>query len=350
MMAQLHRLYHLMRADFYERARRYSFLITLGLVVVVAYFYLPPPGVRSIGLELGNHRGVYNSAWVGGSVAVLCLMLLSLPAFYLVKNAIERDERTRVGQILATTPLSKPLYTLGKAFSNFVFLAVMVSVIAVAGAAMMRDTAAAFPDYEGSFVLGGGDPTAPMQTFVWEGIDWTAGILFGRLIWLGLAMGLGLLAAVFFRRFDPAPARIKRARKAAALLPGKPAGSPEREEPVVPARPVSLTPVASRFRPRRGALLLAEGRLLFKGTPWWWFLVALGLIIAGITVPANALRWLLVAAWLWPLALWSSMGCREARHHTQQLVFSAPHLLGRQLPALWLAGAGIAITTFSLIF
>jgi hypothetical protein len=35
-----------------------------------------------------------------------------------LKNAIERDEQARVGQIIATTPLSKPLYTLGKAFSN----------------------------------------------------------------------------------------------------------------------------------------------------------------------------------------------------------------------------------------
>ena len=59
---------------------------------------------------------------------MLCSALLSLPAFYLVKNAIERDKQTGVGQIIATTPLSKPLYTLGKAFSNFVFLALMVAV------------------------------------------------------------------------------------------------------------------------------------------------------------------------------------------------------------------------------
>jgi hypothetical protein len=430
LMVQLYRLYHLMRADFYERVRRYSFMITLGLVVLAAYFYLPPPGVRSFALGLGNYRGVYNSAWVGGSVAVLCLMLLSLPAFYLVKNAIERDERSRVGQILATTPLSKPLYTLGKAFSNFVFLAVMVAVIAVAGgamqlirgevlhldlwallspflfyvlpamaviaalavlfesiawlrgtvgnvvyfflwmgvlmlslpaaleiavpaadvfglsvlaSAMMRDTAAAFPDYKGSFVLGGGDPSVPMQTFLWEGIHWTAGILLGRLVWVGVAIGLGLLAAIFFRRFDPAPARIRRIREAAVLLPGE----PEREEPVVPAGPVSLTPVASRFRPRCGSLLLAEVRILLKGTPWWWFLVALGLIIAGITVSTDALRWILVAAWLWPLALWSSLGSREARSGTYQLVFSTPHLLGRQLPAVWLAGVVVTLVTGS---
>jgi hypothetical protein len=47
------------------------------------------------------------------------------------------------------------------------------------------------------------------------------------------------------------------------------------------------------------------------------------------------------------LALWSSLGCREARHHTHQLVFSTPHLLGRQLPALWLAGVVVTLVTGS---
>src|SRR5512143_1221941 len=135
-MSTLRIVYHLMRADLYERARRYSFLITLGFVVLAAYLYVPPQEAHYQTLGLGGYRGVYNSAWIGASVAVLSAALLSLPAFYLVKNAVERDERTRVGQIIATTPLSKPLYTLGKAFSNFVFLAVMVGVIALAAAGM----------------------------------------------------------------------------------------------------------------------------------------------------------------------------------------------------------------------
>ena len=129
-------LYHLMRADLFERARRYSLLITLGFIIFAAYVYISPKEAHYLTLGLGNYRGVYNSAWVGGAMAVLSSGLLSLPAFYLVKNALERDERTQVGQIIATTPLSKPLYTLGKAFSNFVFLALMVGVIAVAAAAM----------------------------------------------------------------------------------------------------------------------------------------------------------------------------------------------------------------------
>ncbi|MGC1796908.1 MAG: hypothetical protein WA713_12545, partial [Candidatus Acidiferrales bacterium] len=54
-----HVLQHLARADFLERVRRYSFLITLLLAI---YFgYLAATG--KITLRVGNMRGVYNSAW-----------------------------------------------------------------------------------------------------------------------------------------------------------------------------------------------------------------------------------------------------------------------------------------------
>jgi len=58
-------LYHLMRADFLERTRRYSFLITLELTVFTAYLYIPPSSANYLTLGLGNYRGVYNSAWKG---------------------------------------------------------------------------------------------------------------------------------------------------------------------------------------------------------------------------------------------------------------------------------------------
>ena len=43
-----------------------------------------------------------------------------------------------------------------------------------------------------------------LTTFRWEGLDWTREIILGRLFWLGVGLGLALLAALFFRRFDPA--------------------------------------------------------------------------------------------------------------------------------------------------
>jgi hypothetical protein len=430
-MNTLHTLYQLMRADFLERSRRYSFLGTLGLTIFAAYLYVPPASANYLTLGLGNYRGAYNSAWVGGAVAVLCSALLSLPAFYLVKNAIERDEQTGVGQIIATTPLSKPLYALGKAFSNFVFLAVMVGVIALSAGAMqliraevfridlwallspfvfcvlpsmaviaalavlfetipwlrgtfgnvvyfivwlvllivsaanmpsqqrvgapandlwgiqvilssmIEDTAAAFPDYQGSVAIGAVTLPAPLQTFTWKGIQWTAEIIFERMLWLSTALGIVLLAALFFRRFDPAPRKHK-PRRATEQTESPPL---ESAQPARIPAPVHLTPLISgqrAFYPTR--ILLAELRLLFKGIRWWWFILFAGLNVAGLLLPAESARqYLLPAAWILPLALWSALGTREVRHNTGQLIFSAPHPLSRQFPLMWLAGVAVAL-------
>lgn len=135
-MNTLRVLYYLMRADFLERARRYSFLITIGLTIYIAYLYMPPSDAHYLRFSLGGIRGVYNSAWIGSIIAVLCSTLLILPGFYLVKDAITRDLSTRVGEIIATTPTSKWRYAAGKTLSNFVYLSVMVAVIALAGLIM----------------------------------------------------------------------------------------------------------------------------------------------------------------------------------------------------------------------
>ena len=113
-MTSLRSIYHLARADFLERTRRYSFLITLGLILFLAYSYVPSRDAGYITLAVDGARGVYNSAWVGSLVAILTGLILPLLGFYLVKNAVARDSQTGVGQIMATTPLTRPVYTLGK--------------------------------------------------------------------------------------------------------------------------------------------------------------------------------------------------------------------------------------------
>jgi hypothetical protein len=130
-MMPLNVLFHLARADFLERTRRYSFLVTLVLMVFLAYSYVPSRDSLYITLSVDGARGLYNSAWIGSLVAVLTGITLPLVGFYLVKNAVERDTQTGVGQIMATTPLTRPLYTLGKWLSNFAVLASMVAVIAL---------------------------------------------------------------------------------------------------------------------------------------------------------------------------------------------------------------------------
>ncbi|WP_235533172.1 hypothetical protein [Paenibacillus sp. Leaf72] len=53
-----------------------------------------------------------------------------------MKNAIERDVQTGVGQIIATTPITRWMYTMGKMWSNFVYLLSIVAVLMVSALAM----------------------------------------------------------------------------------------------------------------------------------------------------------------------------------------------------------------------
>ena len=270
-------LYHLVRADLFERVRRYSFLIVLGLTIVGGYAFVPPGDANyAVGVLLQDteglnyYRGIYNSAWIGSNVALTTTIFLSFFGFYLVKNAVERDRWTGVGQIIATTPLSKPLYTLGKALSNCAVLAVMVGILGVAAlvmqlirgeelriqlwallspfllialpamavvaalavlfetlswlrggfgnvvyfflwiamammgmasiimdlwgiglidASVTAAAKAAFPDRHLYASIGVNPMLGRVQTFLWEGVQWTPQILLGRLMWVGVASG-----------------------------------------------------------------------------------------------------------------------------------------------------------------
>jgi len=128
----LRALYHLVRADFLERVRRYSFLIVLGAILYLGYAFV----VGQVVLRLDRYRGLYNSAWVGLLAAITTTFFLSLAGFYIVKNALERDQRTGVGQIIAATPVGKVCYILGKALSNFAVFAVMAAILLLAAVGM----------------------------------------------------------------------------------------------------------------------------------------------------------------------------------------------------------------------
>lgn len=146
-------LYHLARADFLERVRRYSFMLTLAFAAGLAYLTY----TGTIALQLDEYRGVYNSAWVGSMMTLVGTTYITLAGFYMAKNTIQRDQETRVGLVLATTPMSKSLYTLGKALSNFAVLAAMVSVLAAAAVILELVRAEA----------GGLEPGKLLAPFVW---------------------------------------------------------------------------------------------------------------------------------------------------------------------------------------
>lgn len=141
-MRTIRSVYHLLKADYLERVRRSAFLIILGIVVFAGYVYTPAAnaGYRSISFRVDSsdiwYRGVYNSAWVGTQIAIWATLWLVGVGFFLVRNAVERDVQTGVGQIIATTPLTKVAYVLGKVLSNLAVLATMVVVLVFAAGIM----------------------------------------------------------------------------------------------------------------------------------------------------------------------------------------------------------------------
>jgi hypothetical protein len=433
-------LYHVMRADYLERVRTHAFLVTLGFTVYFAYLCLPPNPSSYSTFVVSDRRGVYNSAWVGCLAALLTAAFLSLIGFYLVKNAVDRDRRTGVGQILAATMLPRWAYVVGKWASNWAVLASVGFTVAVcaigmqllrgedrhidllaiflpflfvtlpalaltaalailfettpglagglgnvvyfflwgplmfgpsmwnhaSGAgisdalglgtvlpAVLRGVQDAFPQLTPSlfssniglnFRKGGFD----LELFRWNGIDWSTALVAPRIAWTLVALAVALIAAIPFDRFDPARAAGARRpasrddRRRPRLAAGSEAASLPVDEALAPARGLADV-VRPTVRESFVAMLVAELRLAWLGTPWPWCLVAAALTLACWVAPLGVAReWILPIAWIWPLLLWSELGARESRYQTSALVFSAPHPLRRQLPAAWLAGVLIA--------
>jgi hypothetical protein len=457
-MSVLSIIYHLVRADFLERARRYSSLIILGITIGVTYLYLPPVDADYVTFSMDGYRGVYNSAWVGATVTVLTSVLLGIFGFYLVKNAIMRDRRTGVGQIIATTPIRKAQYTISKMLSNWFFLMAMaiVALLAALGMQWIRGevlkitlidyllpyilitgpmmvfiaalavlfesipwlsggfgnisffilsiaviTIGSFITFlspghsfdpvqslsdsykdptgallifrsmmiagheqgilsEGGFVLGRTSPVLyglPLgSTFPYEGVSWKVRILLSRFLWFSVGTVIAATSALFFDRFDPAQRRKKSDERRESGRKKRFQKETMEEEPEALPSPISwaarLEPLPATMRSTFLGIfcrtVLAELRLIIRGTPWWWFLVAAGLIVASLLCPLEQVREIcLPLAWIWPLLSWSSLGVREIRDRTTQMIFSGPFPLLRQLPASWVAGFLLALGTGS---
>jgi hypothetical protein len=204
----------------------------------------------------------------------------------------------------------------------------------------------------------GMDPLAKLPAFTYGGVPWLPSILLSRFAVIIVALLIALLAAWFFQRFDPA----KEPKGLSFRLPTKHIilkrsgvdttrsiengmdGSPIKP---LASRATHLSPLAPVSRPSASSALMrlfsAELQLTFKGTRWLWYLGALIILIAQAAVPLKiALGYILPLAFILPLTFWSNLGIREVKHHTEQIVFSTPHPLTRQLPIVWFTGVLLA--------
>ncbi|MFI5913582.1 ABC transporter permease [Dactylosporangium sp. NPDC051541] len=375
-------------ADFRERVRRPAYLFMLISAIGLGLLAVPAVDSHWSVLVMGGYRGRYTSGYVGMVTALTSALWLTLVGFYLVRDAVARDERTGVGQLIAASPLRTWAYLLAKLLSNVAVLGSMTAVSATTavvlqllrGESMRVDLVAlalpfvliAFPMLVVTSAAALLFETTPLLrsglgNVLWIFI-WMVGTIAGQsqnapFGGLGLRpvtlpagasqdVGLGLMYVDEpLRAFDwpglPVTTSFVLARAelialavAVALLPALWFGRFDR--PARPDRP-------SRFfrfpAPRWGGpglrLVAGETQILVAGTPLWWWLGAATLSLAGLTLPRGAL---LAIAWIWPVLIWSRLGTQAATSGTAAILAAYPSPRRRVL-AEWTAGALLAAAT-----
>ncbi|MEU9455682.1 hypothetical protein [Streptomyces sp. NPDC048277] len=132
----LETLVRLAIGDFWDRVRRPAYAVILIAAVGLGYLATPAEESGWVVMQVGAYRGTYNSAYIGMVVALAGTVWLSLGGFYVVRNAISRDESTGVGRLLAATPLRTWAYLLAKFLSSVLVLASMLGVLVVTAVVM----------------------------------------------------------------------------------------------------------------------------------------------------------------------------------------------------------------------
>jgi hypothetical protein len=431
------RLLEVAVGDLRERIRRPAYAVVVLASIGLAALAVPDPQSRWSVITVSGYRGLYDSAYVGTVTAVASALWISLAGFYVIRTSIARDERSRVGQLLAATPLPTRTYLLAKFVSNLAMLLSMLAVVALSAVVLqllrgessdvdlarlllpylalplplLTLTAAAAVLFEATPVLrtsfgnatwiavvlgvaAAGDSTtsllggtgfgdivaslqagmaaagvdhadqrdvviglahlpAPLRTFAWSGWNPGESFLLSRLLLCALGVLLALAPALWFTRFDPSRSRARRPRIRAAGLSvgtGVPPASMLAAQITAPADPAvrAGTVRAPAAAVERGnptlRLILGELRILVQGiTPWWW-LGALAIAVVAFALPQHDLPRGLLAAWVWPVLVWSRLGAQLIENDLEGLMASYPWPRSRFL-AQWAAGIVFTVAT-----
>lgn len=121
----------LARGDLRERTRRPGFLLTVLASVALGYLAVPPSSAGYTFVKVGGHRGVYDSAYVGVMLALVGSLWIGWLGFFVVRSSIARDVDSRVGELLAATPVGSGTYLLAKFVSNLAVLVSMIGALAL---------------------------------------------------------------------------------------------------------------------------------------------------------------------------------------------------------------------------
>jgi hypothetical protein len=111
--------------DARARLRRPAFAWLLGALALAAYATIPDPSSGNGVFVIDGARARYTSQALAIATATLLPTFLGLFGFYVVNRAVGLDARTRVGPLVATTPVRRAEYLLGKYLGSAVLLTVV---------------------------------------------------------------------------------------------------------------------------------------------------------------------------------------------------------------------------------
>ena len=77
----MNQVWQCITADFKQRTRQQSFVVTLLGMSVLTLLFFPPPDAHYQTLVINGYRGIYNSAWLGMCLAMLNVLFLPIICF-----------------------------------------------------------------------------------------------------------------------------------------------------------------------------------------------------------------------------------------------------------------------------
>jgi hypothetical protein len=167
------------------------------------------------------------------------------------------------------------------------------------------------------FCVGCGGVTEPTARFAWDHWEVSPGTLWGRVLWLAVALASVLLAVPLL---DWAAARVA----VPATTDGQRAPRSLRWLRAV-LRPLQATPT--------GVLVAAELFVVLRVRPLWWWAAWPALWGVQAFGPRHAVALAMLASWTLLLDVFSRTGLRDHEHRTLELVATAPGALRRLLAA-----------------
>lgn len=143
----------IIKADYLQRFRSYTFIVSLLVSVMIAYSFVPAESANYSTIQVGKYVGFNNAAWIGHVTAIMASTFLWLIGFYIINNGIRRDKETGVGQIIATTSITNFQYLLSKSLSNFLVLLTITTIIILMALALIFTRGSSYEFNVSQFLL-----------------------------------------------------------------------------------------------------------------------------------------------------------------------------------------------------